>query len=56
MRTSSEEMTSSDVKKVTKMDQKWVKMDQNGPSVLPWGPLGRLAVEKDAGRSRETDL
>ena len=56
VRKSSEEMTSSDVKKVTKMDQTWAKMDQHGPSVLPWGPLGRLAVEKDAGRSRETDL
>ena len=56
VRKSNEEMTSSDVKKVTKMDQKWVKMDQNGPSVRPRAPLGRPGRWEVTGRSRDTDL
>ena len=48
VRTSSEEMTSSDVKKVTKMDPKWVKMDQMAPPCYP----GALWAVRDGGRSR----
>ena len=46
VRTSSEEMTSSDVKKVTKMDQKMgqngPKSDQNGPKWTHMGLFGAL--------------
>ena len=46
VRKSNEEMTSSDVKKVTKMDPKWTKM---APPCYP----GALWAVRQARRSRE---
>ena len=48
VRTSSEEMTSQDVEKLSKMDQKWTKMgcksDQNGPKWPTWASWGHFGA------------